>query len=73
MSELPPAQPESPYFVGGDVAPDNVVPFPGSLEDLSARLADAEAKAAAKEPRARDREELVCLLVAQPFVGSNKL
>jgi hypothetical protein len=47
MSELPPVQPESPDAVAGDAAPDNVVPFPGSLEDLAARLAAAEAKAAA--------------------------
>ena len=49
MSELPPVQPDSPYYEGGDVAPDNVVPFPGSLEDLAARLAAAEEKAAAAQ------------------------
>ncbi len=49
MSELPPVQPDLSNHLGGDAAPDNVVPFPGSLEDLTARLAAAEAKAAAAQ------------------------
>lgn len=49
MSELPPVQPEFPANQEGEAAPDNVVPFPGSLEDLAARLAAAETRAAAAQ------------------------
>jgi molecular chaperone GrpE len=49
MSELPPVQPESPANPAGEAAPDNVVPVPGSIEDLAARLAAAEARAAAAQ------------------------
>lgn len=49
MSDTPANPADTPQSPEGTAAPDNVVPFPGSAEELAARLEAAEARALAAQ------------------------